>query len=136
MTVTDAAPSPPRRTARELTMLAGPIVPAILRPAAPNAISIAALTLAVGVETVFVGALGPAALAANAHVFPFLVLMQTMSTGARSGGIAAVCWAITVAMIANGLLAGAMLVFRRWGGPLQPSHPTPSQLTKHSVRAN
>ncbi|HJQ60642.1 MAG TPA: MATE family efflux transporter, partial [Vineibacter sp.] len=87
MTATTAVASPPSRTGHELSILAGPIVPAILRLAAPNAISIAALSLAVVIETVYVGALGPAALAANAYVFPFLVLMQTMSTGAMGGGV-------------------------------------------------
>jgi putative MATE family efflux protein len=75
------------RTAREQAILTGPILPTILRLAAPNAITVIVQSLVIVIETVFVGTLGPEALAANAYVFPFLVLMQTMSTGAMGGGV-------------------------------------------------
>ncbi len=77
----------PTRTAREQAILNGPILPTILRLAAPNALTVIVQSLVIVVETVFVGTLGPDALAANAYVFPFLVLMQTMSTGAMGGGV-------------------------------------------------
>ena len=77
----------PTRTAREQAILTGPILPTILRLAAPNALTVMVQSLVIVVETVFVGTLGPEALAANAYVFPFLVLMQTMSTGAMGGGV-------------------------------------------------
>ncbi|HKU96377.1 MAG TPA: MATE family efflux transporter [Vineibacter sp.] len=77
----------PTRTAREQAILTGPILPTILRLAAPNAFTVIVQSLVIVVETVFVGTLGPEALAANAYVFPFLVLMQTMSTGAMGGGV-------------------------------------------------
>jgi Na+-driven multidrug efflux pump len=70
-----------------MAILAGPVVPTILRLAAPNAVTVIAQSLATVLETVFVGLLGGDALAANAYVFPFLVLMQTMSTGAMGGGV-------------------------------------------------
>src|SRR5262245_31534139 len=75
------------RSAREQMILAGPILPAILRLAAPNAVTVIAMSAVTVAEMVFVGRLGTEALAANAYVFPFLVLMQTMSTGAMGGGV-------------------------------------------------
>ncbi|MGE0420803.1 MAG: MATE family efflux transporter [Reyranellaceae bacterium] len=59
----------------------------ILRLAAPNALIVLVQAAVVVSETVFIGTLGRDALAANAVVFPFLVLMQTMSTGAMGGGV-------------------------------------------------
>lgn len=72
---------------RERAILSAPIVPTILRLAAPNALIVLVQAAVVVSETVFVGTLGREALAANAVVFPFLVLMQTMSTGAMGGGV-------------------------------------------------
>ncbi len=72
---------------RERAILDAPIVPTILRLAAPNALIVLVQAAVVVCETVFVGTLGRDALAANAAVFPFLVLMQTMSTGAMGGGV-------------------------------------------------
>lgn len=72
---------------RERAILDAPIVPTILRLAAPNALIVLVQAAVVVTETVFVGTLGRDALAANAMVFPFLVLMQTMSTGAMGGGV-------------------------------------------------
>jgi putative MATE family efflux protein len=72
---------------RERAILAAPIMPTILRLAAPNALVVLVQAAVVVTETVFVGTLGRDALAANAVVFPFLVLMQTMSTGAMGGGV-------------------------------------------------
>jgi len=72
---------------RERAILSAPIVPTILRLAAPNALIVLVQAAVVVTETVFVGTLGRDALAANAVVFPFLVLMQTMSTGAMGGGV-------------------------------------------------
>lgn len=72
---------------RERAILGAPIVPTILLLAAPNALIVLVQAAVVVSETVFVGTLGRDALAANAVVFPFLVLMQTMSTGAMGGGV-------------------------------------------------
>lgn len=88
----------PARSPRELSILTGPIVPTILRLAAPNAITVIAMSMVTVMETVFVGMLGADALAANAYVFPFLVLMQTMSTGAMGGGVSS---AVSRALGAN-----------------------------------
>jgi putative MATE family efflux protein len=88
--VTDVASVAKKATpalSRERAILAAPIVPTILRLAAPNALVVLVQAAVVVTETVFVGTLGRDALAANAVVFPFLVLMQTMSTGAMGGGV-------------------------------------------------
>lgn len=77
----------PPALSREHAILSAPIVPTILRLAAPNALIVLVQAAVVVSETVFVGTLGREALAANAVVFPFLVLMQTMSTGAMGGGV-------------------------------------------------
>lgn len=78
-----ASPAP----SRERAILDAPVVSTILRLAAPNALIVLVQAAVVVTETVFVGTLGREALAANAVVFPFLVLMQTMSTGAMGGGV-------------------------------------------------
>ncbi len=72
---------------RERAILHAPIMSTILRLSAPNALIVLVQAAVVVCETVFVGTLGRDALAANAVVFPFVVLMQTMSTGAMGGGV-------------------------------------------------
>ena len=88
-------------------ILSGPILPAILRLAAPNAATVIAMSVATVAETVFVGMLGTDALTANAYVFPFLVLMQTMSTGAMGGGVSS---AVARALGAGDLAGARALV--------------------------
>lgn len=69
------------------SLLHGPILPTLLRLAAPNVLAMVAAAL-VGVgETVYVGLLGRTPLAAMAVVFPFVMLMQMMSAGAMGGGV-------------------------------------------------
>ena len=85
--VSVAGPAASPALSRERAILAAPIVSTILRLAAPNALIVLVQAAVVVTETVFVGTLGHEALAANAVVFPFLVLMQTMSTGAMGGGV-------------------------------------------------
>ncbi|MCW5747505.1 MAG: MATE family efflux transporter [Alphaproteobacteria bacterium] len=130
------APSPPaapgRRSTREQAILAGPIVPAILRLAAPNALTVSVLSLQIVVETVYIGALGPQSLAANAYVFPFLVLMQTMSTGAMGGGVSSAvaralgardmararALVLHASLIAIGFAALFTVLMRGWGAAI------------------
>lgn len=70
-------------------MLHGPILPTLLRLAAPNVLAMV-MTVLVGVaETYYVGRLGTAPLAAMALVFPFAMLTQMMSAGAMGGGVSA-----------------------------------------------
>src|SRR5574341_842245 len=68
-------------------LLEAPIVPTLLRLAAPNVL-VMIVQASVGlIETYFVAKLGTDALAGVALVFPVLMLMQMMSAGAMGGGI-------------------------------------------------
>ena len=73
--------------ARTRHLLAAPITPTLLRLAAPNVLVMVAQASVGLIETYFVGKLGTAALAGVALVFPVLMLMQMMSSGAMGGGI-------------------------------------------------
>jgi putative MATE family efflux protein len=70
-----------------MSLTSGPILPTLLRLAAPNVLAMT-MAVAVGVaETRYVGLLGTTALAAMALVFPFAMLVQMMSAGAMGGGV-------------------------------------------------
>jgi putative MATE family efflux protein len=70
-----------------MSLLTGPILPTLLRLAAPNVLAMT-MTVAVGIaETRYVGLMGTAPLAAMALVFPFAMLVQMMSAGAMGGGV-------------------------------------------------
>ena len=70
-------------------LLTAPILPTLLRLAAPNVMAMV-MTVLVGIaETYYVGRLGTAPLAAMALVFPFAMLTQMMSAGAMGGGVSA-----------------------------------------------
>jgi Na+-driven multidrug efflux pump len=67
--------------ARTRLLLEAPVVPTLLRLAAPT-VFVTVLQAAVGtLDAVFVGWLGPSALAGVSLVYPLLMLMQTMSAG-------------------------------------------------------
>jgi putative MATE family efflux protein len=69
-------------------MLEGPILPTLLRLAAPN-VGVMVLQAAVSVaDAIIVGRLGPAALAGVSLAFPVMMLMLTMSAGGMGGGVA------------------------------------------------
>ena len=72
---------------RTRALLEAPILPTLLRLAAPNVL-VMLVQAAIGlVETYFVGKLGTEALAGVSLVFPAVMLMQMMSAGAMGGGI-------------------------------------------------
>src|ERR671912_670146 len=73
---------------RTRRMLEAPIVPTLLRLAAPNVLVMVAQASVGLIETYFVGKLGTNALAGMALVFPVVMLMQMTSAGAMGGGIA------------------------------------------------
>ncbi len=75
-------------TAGTRRLLDGPIVPTLLRLAAPNVIVMVVQAAVSAGEAVFVGWLGADALAGVALVFPLIMLMQTMSAGGMGGGVA------------------------------------------------
>jgi putative MATE family efflux protein len=69
-------------------VLAGPIVPPLLKLAGPTVVVLVVQTAVSVIETYFVGHLGTDALAGVALVFPVLMLMTMMSNGAIGGGVA------------------------------------------------
>jgi putative MATE family efflux protein len=74
--------------ARTQRLLEAPLVPLLLKLAAPNVLIMVAQALAGLIETWFIGRLGTDALAGMALVFPVVMLMQMTSAGALGGGIA------------------------------------------------
>jgi putative MATE family efflux protein len=68
-------------------LLAGPILPTLLRLAAPNAVAMLATAFVAIAETSYVGRLGTAPLAGMALTFPMVMLTQMMSAGAMGGGV-------------------------------------------------
>src|SRR5689334_23236819 len=72
---------------RTKTLLEAPIVPTLVRLAAPNVL-VMLVQAAIGLaEAYFVGMLGTDALAGVTLVVPLLMLTQMMSAGAMGGGI-------------------------------------------------
>jgi putative MATE family efflux protein len=69
------------------TLIDGPILPTLVRLAAPNFAAMVVTTLVVVAETAYIGQLGTSALAGFALVFPLVMLMQMMSAGAMGGGV-------------------------------------------------
>jgi putative MATE family efflux protein len=68
-------------------MLHGPVLPTLLKLAAPNIVMMVAQAVANFLESYFVGLLGVNELAGVALVFPLIMLMQMLSAGAIGGGI-------------------------------------------------
>jgi len=73
--------------ARRQRILSAPILPTILRLAAPNIALVVVQVLSSTVDAFFVGRLGAEALAGVSLVFPGWMLMVTMSAGGMGGGI-------------------------------------------------
>lgn len=65
----------------------GPVLPTLLRLAAPNVLAMFMAVLVGVAETYYVGRLGVAPLAAMALVFPFGMLTGMLSAGAMGGGV-------------------------------------------------
>ncbi len=82
-----AAASAHEHDPRTRVLLEAPIVPTLLRLAAPNML-VMFVQASIGlIETYFIGKLGTDALAGVSLAFPALMLMQMMSAGAMGGGI-------------------------------------------------
>ena len=79
--------SSPRLNGRTERILHGPILPTLLRLAAPNIVVVVVQALSSAVDAFYLGRLGAAALAGIALVFPLWTLMVTTSVGALGGGI-------------------------------------------------
>jgi putative MATE family efflux protein len=76
----------------------GPVLAVMLSLALPNMVAMLSAAAVSIAETAYVGALGRDALAAMAIVFPFVMLMQTVSGGAMGGAISS---AVSRALGAN-----------------------------------
>ena len=115
MTVSASASAMDPRTR---LLLEAPILPTLLRLAAPNVLVMVAQAAVGLIETYFVGKLGTDALAGMALVFPIVMLMQMTSAGAMGGGIAS---AIARALgggrrdVANALGVHAMVIALGFG---------------------
>jgi putative MATE family efflux protein len=92
-----ASPNVPTRAvpARTRMLLEAPIVPTLLRLALPNVLNLLAIAGLITFDGLFVGRLGPDALAGVSLVFPWVMLMQH---GAASGMGGAVSSAIARAL--------------------------------------
>ena len=98
---------------RTTRLLEGPIVPTLLKLAAPNLVQLLVQSSIGLIEAYWVGKLGTDALAGVALVFPALMLMQMMSAGAMGGGISsAIARAIGARRHAdaNALVVHALLI--------------------------
>lgn len=117
--------------ARTRQLLEDPILPTLLRLAAPNVAVIAAQALVSTWEVYLIGWLGAEALAGVAMVYPLLMLMQTMSAGGMGGGVAsAVARALGAgrrheaqALVLHALLIACAMgvlftIGALWGGPM------------------
>jgi putative MATE family efflux protein len=86
-TATGGGAAPVALNRRTQLLLNGPIVPTLLRLAWPNVLVMLAQAATGLIETWFVSKLGTDALAGMALVFPCLMLVQMVSSGAMGGGI-------------------------------------------------
>lgn len=73
--------------ARTRQLLTAPLVPMLVRMAAPNIVVMAVQTAVGLIETYFVSMLGTDALAGMALVFPVVMLVQMLSAGGMGGAI-------------------------------------------------
>src|SRR6476661_2332807 len=84
-----ASPPSPNRpmTARTKLLLEGAILPTLLRVAAPNVLNLLAIAGMVTFDGLFLGRLGPDALAGVSLAFPFVMLIQHTAASGMGGGV-------------------------------------------------
>ncbi|WP_459607618.1 MATE family efflux transporter [Dickeya oryzae] len=98
-------------------MLAGPILPVMLRLALPTVAVLVVQTLVGVMETYFVSSLGAGVLAGVAVVFPILMLMQMMANGGIGGGLSSAIsrasgagrWQDAQALVWHGVIIAAVM---------------------------
>src|SRR5689334_9214277 len=83
----EPSPAAPALPARTRALLEAPILPTLLRLAAPNVVVVVVQAASSAFDAFFVGRLGADALAGVSLVFPLWILMVTMSAGGMGGGI-------------------------------------------------
>ena len=85
---TASVSSPARSVAsRTQALLVGPIVPTLLRLAAPNVLNLLAIVGMITFDGIFIGRLGADALAGVSLVFPWVMLMQHAAASGMGGGV-------------------------------------------------
>lgn len=89
-------------------LVTAPILPTLLRLTLPNLAAMLVTALVAICETVYVGVLGTVELAAIALVFPMVMLMQMLSSGAMGGGVSS---AVSRALGANDVVRAEMLAW-------------------------
>jgi putative MATE family efflux protein len=126
------------RAARTRRLLEAPVAPTLLRLAVPNVLVMVLQAVVTTLDAVYVGWLGPSALAGVSLVYPLVMLMQTMSAGGMGGGIASavaralgagrraeaqalaahavVIALVMAALFTTGLLLGGPVIYRAIGG--------------------
>jgi MATE family, multidrug efflux pump len=136
--VMSTAVATPPMAVRTRRLLDAPVTPTLLRLAAPNVLVMVLQAVVTTLDAVFVGWLGPSALAGVSLVYPLVMLMQTMSAGGMGGGIAAAvaralgagrpaearalaAHAVVIALVmaslfTTGLLLGGPVIYRAIGG--------------------
>ena len=124
--------------ARTRLLLEGPVFATLLRLAAPNALQLLAIAGMITFDGLFLGRLGPDALAGVSLAFPFMMLMQHAANSGMGGGVssavaralgagrrdradALVCHGFILALalaalFSTTMLLGAPFVFRWMGG--------------------
>src|SRR5438876_10370998 len=73
--------------ARTKLLLEGPVLSTLLRLAAPNALQLLAIAGMITFDGLFLGRLGPDALAGVSLAFPFMMLMQHAANSGMGGGV-------------------------------------------------
>ena len=132
-------PAVPRpAAARTKLLLEGPVLSTLLRLAAPNVLNLLAIAGMITFDALFLGRLGPDALAGVSLAFPFVMLMQHTAASGMGGGVSSaiaralgagkrdLADALTLhafvlaiglaAVFSSVLLLGAPFVFRWMGG--------------------
>src|SRR5437660_5220767 len=124
--------------ARTKLLLEGPVLTTLLRLSAPNVLQLLAIAGMITFDGLFLGRLGPDALAGVSLAFPFMMLMQHAANSGMGGGVSsaiaralgagrrAVADALALhtfvlalglaAAFSTVLLLGAPFVFRWMGG--------------------
>jgi len=87
LAVTPSAPARPIAP-RTKMLLDAPILPTLLRLSAPNVLNLLAIVGMVTFDAIFVGRLGPDALAGMSLVFPWVMFMQHAAASEMGGGVA------------------------------------------------
>jgi len=73
--------------ARTKLLLEGPVFPTLLRISAPNILNLIAISGMITFDGLFLGRLGPDALAGVSLAFPFVMLMQHTGASGMGGGV-------------------------------------------------